>query len=290
MPKITRRESIRISLQSLLLLVSVPTIVACNDEKPASSAAAARSDPALEPDDTAAAADETTSTATDTATEVESGDEDTATESEEETEEAEEPEELEPLSWDAFLVALAAIAASQHERNWDTESYVDEVGQLMQRLDPEAQPLVEAITAYADNSYDFPEITSIYEVVEFEVSVIQFEAGDVIELHNHPQMTGVILCLDGDIQIEAFNLLDEPSASGQLLLQKIDEVRLATGELATLTPERGNIHALEAHSFTILLDVFTPPYADERLEQYRWYGRSATAYDGRPDVFEAWEL
>ena len=51
---------------------------------------------------------------------------------------------------------------------------------------------------------------------------------------------------------------------------------------------RANIHALVATQYTELLDVFTPPYDDERLTRYRWYERASEPIDGG-SVFEAWE-
>ena len=41
----------------------------------------------------------------------------------------------------------------------------------------------------------------------FEVTTVVFEVGEAIEPHDHPDMTGVILCVLG-IHIENFDQLD----------------------------------------------------------------------------------
>ena len=123
---------------------------------------------------------------------------------------------------------------------------------------------------------------------ELGVVTIEFDPGDEIPLHNHPDMTGVILCLSGKVDIQAFNLLEERSEDGRLLIERVDQVDLQPGQFASLTADRGNIHGLVAVEFTELLDVFTPPYDAERLERYRWYERSDDPVEGT-NIFAAWE-
>ena len=134
----------------------------------------------------------------------------------------------------------------------------------------------------------FPELATVHEGGHFEVATLEFDAGDEIPLHNHPDMTGVIVCLSGQTEVEGFNLLDEVSDQGNLLLERIDQITLTPGDHCTLTADRGNIHSLVATEFTQLFDVFTPPYDDEKLERYRWYERELAPYEGE-HIFEAWE-
>lgn len=190
-----------------------------------------------------------------------------------------------PLDWTGFLDALADMAQDQYGAGWNHEDYVRAVSELMLRVDPQTRALADALSDYRDRFPGFPEITTLHEEIDFEVSVLQFEAGERIDLHNHPDMTGVIRCLSGDVSIESYDLV-----AGPVLLARLREtVRLTEGDTATLTPTRGNIHALEAHAFTELLDVFTPPYAGDRLQRYRWYGRAAEPTEPGGDVYQIWE-
>ena len=150
--------------------------------------------------------------------------------------------------------------------------------------------LLEAYSGYADSYAGFPEIDTIHENDLFELAILQFEEGESIELHDHPGMTGVILCVSGDVTVDNFDLLEEQSSGGGLLLERVANVRMIPGQVGTLTADRGNIHTLQAHTFTQLLDVFTPPYTTASIEAARWFQRAQLPYQGRDGVYEAWEV
>ena len=192
------------------------------------------------------------------------------------------------LDWDTFISELAVLAEQQFSPDWNQETYVDEVGALMQLLDLDDSKFQALYDGYATAASLFPELTTVHDGSGFEVATLEFDPGDTIDLHNHPDMTGVILCLSGMLQVEAFDLLDEVSDSGALLLQRVVNRDVGPGEYCTLTATHGNIHSVSAPVFTQLLDVFTPPYNQERLTRYRWYERAQIPYVG-DDIFEAWE-
>ena len=200
---------------------------------------------------------------------------------------SEPPPEL--LDWDGFIEALSEMAEAQFSDTWDQSAYVEEVAALMKLLDLEDTHFQTLYDGYVEVLGSFPELATVHEGGHFEVATLEFDAGDTIPLHNHPDMTGVILCLSGETQVEGFNLLEGESEDGNLLLERIDQLTLTPGDHCTLTAERGNIHSLVATQFTQLLDVFTPPYDAEKLTRYRWYERSLLPYEGE-DVFEAWEV
>ena len=194
----------------------------------------------------------------------------------------------EPMDWDSFIVALSALADSQFSDTWDQADYVEEVAALMKLLDLDDAHFQSLYDGYVSVLGTFPELTTVHEGGHFEVATLEFDAGDEIGLHNHPDMTGVILCLTGKMHVEGFDLLEDLSADGNLLLERVDNLTLVSGDHCTLTADRGNIHSVVALEFTQLLDVFTPPYDDEKLLRYRWYERDLTPYEGE-DIFEAWE-
>ena len=193
-----------------------------------------------------------------------------------------------PIDWDAFLVQLSVLADTQFSSGWDHEAYVDEVRALMSLLDLDDDQFQSLYDGYADAAGNFPELNTVHEKLAFEVATVEFEPGDTIPLHNHPDMTGVIFCLSGQVEIDSFDLLDALSDRGSLLMQRTALATVVPGEFSTLTGERGNIHGLVATEYTELLDVFTPPYDAERLTRYRWYERAEEPYEG-DDVFEVWE-
>jgi len=193
------------------------------------------------------------------------------------------------VDWTVFLESLAAMAQQQFSSDWDQQSHVRDVQALMELLELDEAHFDALYDGYSSSMGGFPELNSIHETEHFEVATVEFDAGDSIPLHNHPDMTGVIQCLVGAVRVEAFNLLDEPSADGKLKLKRVNDAVLRPGDFSTLTVASGNIHALVAEEHTALLDVFTPPYNKERKRRYRWYGRSEKPIEGS-DVFEAWTL
>jgi predicted metal-dependent enzyme (double-stranded beta helix superfamily) len=193
-----------------------------------------------------------------------------------------------PMDWASFIVALSALADAQFSNDWEQADYVEEVAALMKLLDLDDAYFQTLYDGYVEVLGTFPELATVHEGGHFEVATLEFDAGDEIPLHNHPDMTGVILCLTGKMNVEGFDLLDELSPDGNLLLERVENLTLVAGDHCTLTADRGNIHSVVALEFTQLLDVFTPPYDDEKLLRYRWYERDLSPYEGE-DIFEAWE-
>lgn len=196
---------------------------------------------------------------------------------------------LRPIDWDTFLAELQAITRAQHRSDWDPSGHVARVVELMATLDITDPELQGHLDAYEETRRGFPQIRTVHDGGDFSVAVLQFEAGESIALHNHPRMTGVILCMTGSVRLEAFDRLDGRTPAGALRLRRVEDGTLGPGDLATLTETHGNIHALHAPEWCELLDVFTPPYTPDRLRDYRWYARSAVAVEG-DDIFAGWEL
>jgi hypothetical protein len=193
-----------------------------------------------------------------------------------------------PIPWDHFLEQVAALAEVQFTDDWDQAGYTADVQRLMQRLNLADPFLLDAYANYANNVRAFPEIDTIYHHDSFEVATLQFEAGETIDLHDHPDMTGVIMCISGTVDVENFTLLDEASPQSDYLLERTARWRMRDLDVGTLTATTSNIHGLQAIEFTQMLDVFTPPYNDDRSQRSRWFRRAAQPLANRPDVFEAW--
>lgn len=196
-----------------------------------------------------------------------------------------------PLDWEAFLAAVAGLAELQFMEFWDQEAYVEEVAALMRTLNPQDPTLLRHLAESVGTYRNFPDIVTLVEGEDhaYDVAVVIFEAGEEIPLHDHPDMTGVILGLSGNVQIESYDILPEASAEGNLLLKQLWSGPVRPGELATLTATRGNVHYLKATERTELLDVFTPGYNQERSNRSRWFRRSESPVEGSSDTYEAWE-
>ena len=134
----------------------------------------------------------------------------------------------------------------------------------MRRLKLDDRKIVEYIDRYQNLNLHFPEIRRMYYERQFQVSLLDFEPGEEIPLHDHPDMTGVVYCTTGRIVVDHYDKLQETAENGNPLLRFERHLEMTPGDTATLTATRGNIHALNAVQFTRMIDVFTPPYDRDR--------------------------
>ena len=196
-------------------------------------------------------------------------------------------DESESVSWERFLELCHELSASQFAEDWNQETYTADVQRLVTRLRLDDQKIVEYIDRYKNLNLDFPEIRTMYYEEQFMASMLDFEPGEDIPLHDHPDMTGVIYCTKGRTEVQHYDKLDEVSGSDNPLLRIERDVVLAAGSTAALTADKGNIHTLKATEFTRMIDVFTPPYDRDRVQRARYYEIDSSPYEGRDGVYEA---
>lgn len=198
-------------------------------------------------------------------------------------------ESKDSLGWDTFLKSCENLSGAQFEDDWTTnqDEYTKKIENLLVRLNLEDDKIVEFIESYNNFNSSFPEIRTIHRKTEFQVSLLEFEADEKIPLHDHPDMTGVVICTHGEIEVTHYDKLTETSEEDLPLIKKERDLTMTPGMTATLTVSRGNIHELRAKEFTRMIDVFTPPYNRDRSSRTRYYWIGKDTYEGRTDTFEA---
>ena len=95
---------------------------------------------------------------------------------------------------------------------------------LMRRLDLGDPDVTGFYDDYVNAKGLFPEISSVHHGGHFAVATLEFDKGDRIRLHNHPDMTGVILCVSGAVEVEAYDLLDHKSDQGNEIYIWVQEL------------------------------------------------------------------
>jgi hypothetical protein len=195
------------------------------------------------------------------------------------------------MHWEAFLEAVSKEAGKQHLDAWNQDSYVKTISSLAGRLHLEDPVLIEALaqiqTRLVNGKVDFKYLE---RRVDFSLCLVQFEEGEIIRPHDHPGMTGMILCASGEIQTSNYDpieLADVKVSEGHQLLKRVGTTVLKKNDISTLTAKARNIHTLKAHKVTQLVDIFTPPYDKESIEQSNWFKLSSDPVAGQTDVFEA---
>ena len=196
---------------------------------------------------------------------------------------------VEKLGWEEFLQICDELAAAQFDEEWtkNQDDYTRKIEDLLVRLNLNDDKVGKFIDSYNNYNSHFPEIRTIHRKTEFQVSLLEFEADEKIPLHDHPDMTGVVICTHGKIDVTHYDKLTETSEQDLPLLQKERNLTMTPGATATLTSKRGNIHELHAREFTRMIDVFTPPYNRDRSNRARYYWIGDETYDGQNNTFEA---
>ena len=193
-----------------------------------------------------------------------------------------------PLHWDAFLEALAKEAGKQHLDHWNEKDYVQRAAAIVARLDlrdPELTAAFErAKKGVGNGRIDFDHLE---KVQDFQVSFLQFEKGEQISYHDHPGMTGVLLCATGKVDVWNYDELADAPEPGHLLLRETGRECLEKASVSTLTSKERNIHRLKARELTQLIDIFAPPYNRERSEKSRWFDVDSEPYQGKGTDFLA---
>ena len=195
------------------------------------------------------------------------------------------------MHWEAFLEAVSTEAAKQHLDAWKQDDYVKTIAGLAKRLHLEDPVLTKAMaqltTRLKHGNVDFQYLE---QRVDFSLCLVQFDEGEIIKPHDHPGMTGMILCASGEIETSNYDPVDEPKvkpSAGHQVLRRVGQAVLKKNDISTLTAKARNIHTLRARKVTQLVDIFTPPYNDERVEQSHWFELSPESLPGEPELFEA---
>ena len=175
------------------------------------------------------------------------------------------------LNWEAFLEYVDREARGQYGRSWNQIRYVQEIEALAHTLSFADSGLRHALGSTRAPGSAVPQFTDLERRITFQVTLISFEKGQVLPLHDHPRMTGVMTCADGTIDVRRFNLVATDTGNGFCTLRDEGVARLTAGYTSWLTADMHNIHGLKAQSFSQVIDIFTPPYDSTRIKESRWF-------------------
>ena len=192
------------------------------------------------------------------------------------------------INWDAFLTEVEKEAAKQHLDNWSEQAYVKKAAALMAQLNLQDPALEEAFKNTKKGlGYKRVDFYKLEKQRVFEVCMLQFEQGEQIKHHDHPGMTGVILCATGRTDVWNYDLLGKRNDSKNVLLKETSHALLTKGKVSTLTSKERNIHRLKAQNLTQLIDIFAPPYNKERARNSSWFNVDPEPFQGYNKIYEA---
>jgi cysteamine dioxygenase len=187
------------------------------------------------------------------------------------------------LNWDAFLERLSQLAKSQHDLSWNQMQYTSEVKRLLNQCNfPEFENVKTVFDNYEDKRENWFEAETLHKEIDFQVSLFQFEKGEYIPHHDHPDMTGVLNVVSGNLLARNFDFVEELAETREVtynnghkaklqkcVLKEVENEILKAGDVGILTAEVGNIHSIMPNEFTQMVDVFTPAYQEDT--KANWY-------------------
>ena len=203
------------------------------------------------------------------------------------------------INWDAFLERLTQLAKTQHQLPWDQKAYTEQVKQLLLQCNfPEFENIKKEFESYEDKTPNMFEAANLHREVDFQVSLFQFEKGEYIPHHDHPDMTGVINVVSGNVLAKNYSIEEHLSSTREVVtngrkdvmqkctIREVENEIIKKGDVSILTAHEGNIHSIMPNKFTQLVDVFTPAYKHDT--NTTWYTVNEDGfYLGQENVFEA---
>ncbi|MFK8008024.1 MAG: hypothetical protein AB8H03_16825 [Saprospiraceae bacterium] len=204
-----------------------------------------------------------------------------------------------PLNWDAFLERLTRLAKTQHNLPWNQKQYTNQVKQLLLQSNfPEFKNIKKEMESYENKNPNWFESSYLHYRVDFQVSLFQFEKGEYIPHHDHPDMTGVLNVVSGSIQAKNYTIEEQLSSTREVVkdgqttvlkkctLRETENEIITAGNVSALHAHEGNIHSIMPNEFTQLVDVFTPAYKFNT--NANWYKvNEEEFYQGQKNLYEA---
>jgi len=203
------------------------------------------------------------------------------------------------LNWDAFLEKITQLAKTQHELPWNQKEYLAQVKNVLLQCNFfEFENVKKEIDAYEDKRPNWFESASLHYEVDFQISLFQFENGEYIPHHDHPDMTGILNVVSGSILAKNYTVEKQlqttrevikngqPFIMKKCILREVENEIIKAGSVSMLTSHEGNIHSIMPNEFTQLVDIFTPAYKHDT--NANWYSVSESEfYMGKQNLYEA---
>ena len=174
------------------------------------------------------------------------------------------------LSWADFQVGMKQLASAYANRSISQTDVAARGVRLLQQVDIAGSAFIAAVNA----SYESGNPYWLWQRLARESSIngglLTIEQNQDVPLHDHPGATGMVRILSGEVEVWQFDRSAEVGKTeGLAMLERVTHRVMRPGDIAMLSPDRGNIHALRARTRECsMLDYFIPPYG--RSER-TWY-------------------
>ena len=175
------------------------------------------------------------------------------------------------LSWADYLREMKQLASAYADRTITQPAMAARGVQLLQQLDTTDSGFLAAIQTSWESGNRFWLWQRLTKENAIKGGILTIERDQDVPLHDHPGATGMVRVLTGEVEVWKFDRAVKAAnnPADHDVLELVTHRVMQPGDIAVLSPDSGNIHALRARSKTCsMLDYFIPPY--ERSER-TWY-------------------
>jgi len=167
------------------------------------------------------------------------------------------------LSWADYLGEMKQLASAYADKAITQGDMAARGVQLLQQLDIADNEFQAAVHASYESGNRFWLWQRLTKESGIKGGILNIGQDQDVLLHDHPGATGMVRILSGEVEVWQFEppATTVQSADTLVVLERVTHRVMQPGNIAVLSPDSGNIHALRARSKTCsMLDYFIPPY------------------------------
>lgn len=172
------------------------------------------------------------------------------------------------IEWVSFVQHMRQLAGSKV----DHDMIAQQGTQLLQRLTLDSGEFENAVSEAFETGNQYWMWQRMLKEENINGGILNIDSEQLVQLHDHPGSTGVLRIISGETEVWQFDEVTSSIGSDGKKIAKLKRLTkrlLKPGDIAVLTPDKGNIHALRAVSNRCrMLDFFIPPY---QRSQRSWY-------------------
>jgi len=176
-----------------------------------------------------------------------------------------------PTSWTQYLREVKQLASAYDDRTITQGDMAARGVQLLRQLDTTDNAFQTAVHASWESGNRFWLWQRLTKESTVKGGILNIERDQDVPLHDHPGATGMVRVLTGEVEVWQFDrAVKAADRSGDhAVLELVTHRVMQPGDIAVLSPDSGNIHALRARSKQCsMLDYFIPPY---KRSERTWY-------------------
>jgi len=174
------------------------------------------------------------------------------------------------ISWKEFQAQMTTLAEARTTINQST--IIKRGLQYLRQLDLHSTDFKLAVKESYETGNRYWLWQRMIKENNINGGILNINSEQPVQLHDHPGAIGMVRIISGETEVWQFDI----HKGNQIVNEEniVDLVRvshsvLRAGDIAVLTPQKGNIHALRAISKQCrMLDFFIPPY---QQSQRSWY-------------------